>query len=147
MRVVLAAAFFVVAAAGAETKVKLESLPPVVQAAVKDRTKDATITGISSEKENGKTTYEVEAKLNGKGRNLVFDRTGALLETEDEIDLDSVPPAARSAIQKRASGGAITLVEKVTAASLVSYEATIKVKNGKRIEYAVNADGSPHKED
>lgn len=143
MRLVFAAGLFTLAAIGAETRVKFESLPAAVQAAVKEQTKEATVTGISSERENGKTTYEIESKLNGKGHNLVFDWSGALLETEDEIGLDSVPLAAKIAIQKRAAGGSITLIERVTTGSKISYEATIRTRTGKRIEYAVNGDGLP----
>jgi len=135
------------AALGAETRLKLESLPAAVQAAIKEHMKDTTISGITSEKEKGKITYEVEGKLNGKAHNLAFDQSGAIVEMEDEIDLDSVPAAARSAIQKRVDGGAITMVEKVTMGSVVSYEATIKGKNGKSVEYAFNADGSRRKGD
>jgi len=69
-----------------------------------------------------------------------------VIETEDEVDLDSIPAAAKAAIQKRATGGAITKVEKLTAGSTVSYEAAIKTKAGRNIEVGVNADGTPHKE-
>ena len=136
--------FFASALFGAN--VKLESLPPALQTAIKENTRDATVTSISSEKENGRVQYEVESKRNGKGHNLVFDKSGALLETEAETDLDSVPSAAKAAIQIRAAGGTITMVEKLTAGNNVSYEATIKTKAGKSTEYAANADGTPHKE-
>jgi hypothetical protein len=132
---------------GAETKVKMESLPATVQSAIKGQIKDATILGITSEKENGKTTYEVETKVNRKGRDLTFDQKGAVVETEDEVDLDSIPAAAKASLQKRAATGTITKVEKVTEGSAVSYEAEIKTKAGKSIEAGVNADGTPHKED
>jgi uncharacterized membrane protein YkoI len=142
----LLAAVIAAPAFAAEKTVKLESLPPAVQAAIKAQAQGATIGDISTEKEKGKTVYEVEAKLNGKGRDITFDKTGAVIETEDEVDLDSIPAAAKAAIQKRATGGAITKVEKLTAGSTVSYEAAIKTKTGRNIEVGVNADGTPHKE-
>jgi uncharacterized protein with beta-barrel porin domain len=129
-----------------ETKVKLENLPPAVQAAVKEQTKNATLVGLSTETEKGRTMYEVETKVNGRGRDLLLDQTGAVVETEDEVDLDSIPAPARDAIRKRAAGRTITKVEKLTAGSNVSYEAAIKSKAGKNIEIGVNADGTPHKE-
>jgi uncharacterized membrane protein YkoI len=131
----------------AEKKVKLESLPPAVQLAVKEQTKDSTLVGVSTEKEKGKTMYEVETKVNGKSRDLVLDGTGAVMEVEEEVDLDSIPAAAKAAIQKRAGSGTITKVEKLTAGSTVSYEAAIQTKAGRKIEVGVNADGTPHKED
>jgi len=130
----------------AETKVKMSDLPPVVQAAVKEQTKTATLVGLNKEVEKGKTVYEVETKMNGKTRDLLLDATGAVVETEDEVDLDSIPAAAKAAIQKKASGRAIQKVEKLTKGSSVAYEAAIKTKNGKTVEATVNADGTPHKE-
>jgi uncharacterized membrane protein YkoI len=131
----------------AEKKVRLEELPPAVQAAVKEQTRNATLVGLSTETEKGKTMYEVEMKVNGKGRDLLLDRTGAVVETEVEVDPDSVPVPARAAIQKRAGGDTVAKIEKVTAGSAVSYEGTIKTKAGKTVEYAVNADGTRRKED
>ena len=147
MKPIITAICFVSLMAGAETKVAFENLPPAVQAAIREHTKEATISGISSEKEKGKTLYEVETKVQGKARTLTFDKSGALVETEDEVDLATVPEAARHAIEKRAAGATITLVEKVTEGPSVSYEATIKTRSGKSVEYAVNADGSRHKDD
>jgi hypothetical protein len=71
-------------------------------------------------------------------RDVSFDKTGAIVAVEREVDLDSIPAAARTAIQKK--------VESVTEGKSVSYEATI-VKGGKSSEVGVNADGTPHKED
>ncbi|HVW12071.1 MAG TPA: hypothetical protein VHC90_26010 [Bryobacteraceae bacterium] len=147
MKIIFALTLFTIAAFAADTKVKLENLPPAVQAAVKEQTKNATLVGLSTEKENGKTTYEVETKVNGKSRDLELDKTGALLETEDEVDINTIPAAAKAALQKRAGAGTITKVEKVTAGSSISYEAAIRTKAGKSTEAAVNADGTPHKED
>jgi uncharacterized membrane protein YkoI len=130
----------------AETKVKMEDLPPAVQKAVKEQTKDAALIGLSKEKEKGKTMYEVETKVNGKSRDLLLDSAGAVVSVEDEVDLSSIPDAARTAIQKNAAGGTVQKVEKVTQGSTVSYEGSIKTKSGKTIEVAVNADGTPHKE-
>lgn len=130
----------------AETKVKLGNLPPAVQAAVKEQTKNAMLVGLSTEKE-GRTLYEVETKVNGKGRDLLLDQNGAVVETEEEVALDSIPAAAKAAIQKRATGATITKVEKLTAGSAISYEAVIRTRAGKNVEVGVNADGTPHKED
>lgn len=146
MKIVLTTAVLISAAFAADTKVKLESLPPAVQAAVKEQTKNATLVGLSTEKEKGKVTYEVETTANGKSRDFVMDKTGAILETEDEVDLDSIPAAAKAALQKRAGTGNITKVEKLTAGTAISYEAAIKTKAGKTTEIIVNPDGTAHKE-
>lgn len=140
--VALCAALF----AGEKT-VKIEDLPAAVQSAVREQTKNATLSGLSIEKENGKTLYEVETKVNGRSRDLMLDQSGAVVETEEEVDLDSIPALAKAAIEKRAAagGGHISKVERATAGSDVSYEATIKTKSGKTIEYGVTSDGKPKK--
>jgi uncharacterized membrane protein YkoI len=147
MRLFCALTFVTCVAFAAEKKVKLEDLPQPVQAAVKEQTRKATLVGISTEKEKGKTMYEVETKVNGKGRDMLLDQTGAIVETEEEVDINAVPSAARAALQKRAGDGSLSKVEKVTAGKVTSYEGTIKTKAGKTIEYAVTADGKHQKED
>jgi hypothetical protein len=91
--------------------------------------------------------YEVETKVNGKSRDVLVDLAGTVVETEEEVDMDTVPTRAKAALQKRATGGTISKVEKVTAGKAISYEGTSKTKTGKTVEYAVTADGKPKKED
>jgi uncharacterized membrane protein YkoI len=144
---ILAAALCVPAlcADSAHSKVKLESLPPAVQNTVKEQTKNATLIGIAKEVEGGKTMYELETKVNGKGRDLMIDANGNVVTVEQEISLDEVPAAARQAIVKKVGPGKIKLVETLTKGSDVSYEAAYTTKAGKSMEYGVNADGSVHK--
>jgi uncharacterized membrane protein YkoI len=141
-----AVSLLLIPALSADTKVKMADLPPAVQAAVKEQTKTATLVGLSKETENGKTTYEAETTVNGKSRDVSFDKTGAIVAVEQEVDLDSLPAAAKTAIQKKIGTGALKKVESVTEGKSTSYEATI-VKAGKSSEVGVNADGTPHKED
>ncbi len=138
--------FSFAAAIFADTKVKMEDLPLAVQNMVRKQTKSATLIGLSTELENGKTTYEIETKVNGRRRDIVVDKTGAVMEVEEEVDLAAVPVAAQEALRKRAAGGTIKKIETLTQGSKVSYEAAIKTKAGKNIEAGVNADGSPHKD-
>lgn len=128
-----------------ETKVVLEQLPSAVQTAIHQQTQAATLVGLATEKEKGKTVYEVETTVNGKTRDLLLDSSGAVLEVEEETDLQHIPAAARAAIEKTAGGGSIRKVEEVTKGSTVSYEAAIRTKAGKHLEIGVNPDGSAHK--
>jgi uncharacterized membrane protein YkoI len=134
-------------ALGAERKIKLTDAPPAVQQAIKDATKDATLVGVSTDVENGKTEYEAETKVNGHGKDITFDENGKLLATEEEVTLDSLPAAAKAAIEKQTGGAKIRKIEKITKGDgSVVYEAGI-TKNGKRSEVLVGPDGSPGKED
>lgn len=147
MRLLLLTMTVTLAAQAAETKMKFEDLPAAVQAAARKEIGNATITGASSEKEHGRMTYEVETKVNGKGRDLTFAADGSLTEVEEETSLDTLPAAAREALRKRASGGSIRKVEKVMAGGAVSYEADVRTRAGRDTEIGVNPDGAPHKED
>jgi uncharacterized membrane protein YkoI len=128
----------------AEIKIKMEDLPKAIQDAVKEQTKDATIAGYFKEVEKGKTMYEVETKVNGLSRDLLFDAKGNVVSIEEETTLDKIPTGAKAAIEKRATGGKITKVETVTEGATVSYEAVVN-KKGKNTEIGVNADGSARK--
>jgi uncharacterized membrane protein YkoI len=130
----------------AEKRVKMESLPPAVQKTVQEQAKGATIRGLSKEIEDGKTFYEAELKINGHNKDVLIDPAGLVVEIEEEVALDSLPAAAKDAIQKRAAKGQIVLVEAVSKNdSIVAYEAKIKTA-GKTSEVRVNPDGSPAKE-
>ena len=123
----------------------MKDLPAAVQNAVKKQTGGAQFRGFAQEVEKGKTFYEAETIVNGKSRDILFDGNGALVEVEEETTLDSIPAAAKGALEKAAAGGKITKVETVTAGSKVKYEAAI-TKGRKKSEFAVGADGSVVKE-
>ncbi len=130
------------AAAAEEKSVDRKSLPAALQAAIgREEARGAAIGRITEEKENGKTTYEVETKVSGRSRDLVFSAAGALIESEEETSLTSIPPAARAAFER---AGKVLKVERVTRGSAVTYEAEIE-KAGKKSELAVDATGKPLK--
>src|ERR1700680_564151 len=85
----------------AESKIKMEDLPPAVQKAAREQAKNATLVGLSKEVEGGRTLYEVETKVNGKTRDLLLDQNGSVVEIEEEVDLSSLPVAAKEAIQQK----------------------------------------------
>ena len=139
------AAVFALGAAASEKKVDFKDLPSPVQAAVKEQTRNATLVSITSEVEKGKTTYEVETKVNGKSRDVTLDPSGTLLSVEEETTLDQIPAAAKAAIEKQAAGGKVFKVETVTQGKTVTYEAHIE-KQGKKKEFTVNAEGKQVKD-
>lgn len=143
---ILLGAFGTTMAFAKEEKVKLEDCPAAVQQAIKDNTKDATLLGVAKDVENGKVEYEAETKVNGHGKDITFDETGKLLAIEEEVSINSIPAAAKAAIEKQAAGGKLRKVEKITEGDKVIYEAALS-KNGKKSEVTVAADGSPAKED
>ncbi len=128
----------------AEKKIKLEEMPPAVQAAVREQSKGSTVKGYSQEKENGKTLYEVELTVNGHSKDISFDSSGKIVSTEEETPIDSIPAPAREAIQKAAGNGKLQIVETVTDNGNSFYEATIKT-GSKSKEVKFDAAGKPVK--
>ena len=58
--ILIATAAALTSAFGAEKSIKVKDLPPAVQKAVHEQTKEAEVKGLSKEVEHGKTFYEVE---------------------------------------------------------------------------------------
>lgn len=140
-RLVLTAAMVLATGFGllaAEKKVLLKNLPPAVQKAIQEQTKGATVVGYVEEREDGKVFYEAETKMNGRTRDLLFDASGTLVEVEEEVAPDSLPPAVQTALSTR---GKVLKVEAVTKGAIVTYEAEVE-KNGKKSEVVMDARGN-----
>ncbi len=127
-----------------EIKVKTKDLPPAVQKGVERESKGATLKGVSKEVENGKTLYEVETVVNGKTRDLMLDESGAVVLSEEEVPLASIPPAAKAAIEKEAKGWKIKKVEVLKKDGTTTYEGHLG-KMMKSREVVVDADGKVQK--
>jgi hypothetical protein len=125
---------------------QLKDLPAAVQKTVQDTLKGAEIKNISKEVEKGVTQYEVESLLNGKHRDFNVDGKGKLIVVEEEVALDSIPAAAQAAIEKKAAGGKLGMVETVTKDGVVLYEAAFTSKAGKKGAVLVKADGTETKD-
>jgi hypothetical protein len=126
---------------------QVKDLPAAVQKTVQDTLKGAEIKNISKEVEKGVTQYEVETMLNGKHRDFNVDAKGKLIVVEEEVDIAGIPAAARTAIQKKAAGGKLGMVESVSKGDGVTlYEAAYTTKAGKKSAVLVKADGTETKD-
>jgi hypothetical protein len=124
----------------------VKDLPPAVQKTVQEQTRNAEIRNISKETENGVTQYEVETMVNGKHRDFNMDTKGGLLVVEEETAIDSIPAAAKAAIQKKVGTGKLGIVETVTKGADTMYEAGYTGKDGKRHAVLVKPDGTETKD-
>ncbi len=142
---VLIASLLLASLAGAEdneARVQFKDLPSAVQKTAKEHEQSGTtVRGYTKEIENGKTFYEVETRVNGKKRDILMDESGAVVEVEQQVEIGNVPAVAVHGLKREAAGANILHVEAVTRGDKISYEAVI-LRNGKRKEIAVNADGS-----
>jgi hypothetical protein len=126
-----------------EKKIKRSDLPAAVEKTVAAQSQDATIRGFSLEEENGHTYYEAEMKVNGHGRDVLMDETGAIVEVEEETAMDSLPAVVREGLQAKAGKGKVVKVESITKhEKVVAYEAKV-ITDGKRSEVQVGPDGKP----
>jgi len=128
--------------AGADQKTTLNNLPPAVKATVQAESQGATIKGISSEKEHGKTVYELETLVNGRTRDLMIDAAGKVYLVEEQLDIDKAPAAVKAALEAR---GKIVALESVVENGKTRYEGQIQTKAGKKVAFEVDADGKPYK--
>ena len=110
-----------------EKKIKREELPPAVEKTVAEQSQGATIKGFSTEVEAGKTLYEVELTVKGHGKDISMDKEGKIVEVEEKVAMDSLPPEVKAGLTRAAGSGTITRVESLTkGGKLVAYEASVK---------------------
>jgi len=141
---VLVVSLMVVGSAFAqEKKIKRSELPAAVEKTVVEQSKGATIRGFSEEKENGQTTYEAEMLVDGHTKDVQMDSNGAVMEIEEQVDLQSMSGEVKAGLEAKAGKGKITKVESITKKDkLVAYEAQV-VTDGKKSEVQVGPDGKP----
>jgi uncharacterized membrane protein YkoI len=72
----------------------MQDAPAAVQQAIKEQRKGATLRGLASEVENGKTLYEAELKVNGHSKDITFDQQGQIVSVEEETTLAQIPRPA-----------------------------------------------------
>jgi hypothetical protein len=138
---VLAVLSFTTMVLAQEKKIERKDLPPAVEKTVVAESQGATIKGFSQEKENGQLNYEAELTFNGHSKDILIDPTGAVIEIEEQVPLESLPMAVKEVLQTKAGTGKILKVESLTKhGKLVAYEAVVQ-NAGKKKEIQVGPDG------
>jgi hypothetical protein len=125
-----------------EKKITRAELPPAVEKTVAEQSQGATIKGFSTELDKGKRVYEVELSVNGHCKDISMDKDGKIVEVEEEVAMDSLPPEVKAGLTSAAGSGTILKVESLRkGGKLVAYEAD--VKNGpKHSEVQVGPNGN-----
>jgi uncharacterized membrane protein YkoI len=90
----------------------------------------------------GRAVYEVEYKENGKEYEALYSADGILVQTEEEIDVKSLPEPVVQAINKAYPEANIKEAEKLMKpdGTLTGYEVEIKTE-GKKIELELDVNG------
>jgi hypothetical protein len=124
-----------------EKKLKREQLPLAVEKTVATESQGATINGFATEVEKGKRLYEVELTVSGRSKDISMDKTGKVVEVEEEVTMDSLPATVQDGLRKAAGAGTIGKIESLTkGGKLVAYEAHVKTGT-KRSEIQVGPNG------
>ena len=122
-----------------EKKIDKKDLPkPVIESFQKSYPK-AEIKGVSTEKEHGKTYYEIESVDGAQGRDLLYTKVGKVVEIEES--LENIPNFIKDSIVKKYPNSKIHKAEKLTKKDKISYEVVVEY-NGKKSEVALDAKGN-----
>lgn len=107
----------------------------------------AVVNECKQETEDGNLEYEVKITLkDGQRAELDVDPGGAILLTEEYIELVAVPPAVMTALAAKFPGAKATKAEKQTASDgKVTYELAFEAGAAKK-EATFTADGAPVEE-
>src|SRR3979409_1779075 len=130
-----------VIAQDSEKKVKMADLPPAVQQAVKEHSKEGKLRGLATEMDKGKKVYEAELTVAGHSKDITFDADGKVVSVEEETTLADIPAPARAAIESAGGKGKVLEVETVTEGGKTFYEAQVKT-GSKKSEIKVDAAGA-----
>lgn len=125
----------------AEKPVPRAELPPPVQKTADQQSKGATIQRFVQDTENGQLEYEMEMVVKGHTKDVTIAPDGRLLEVEEQVELNQLPPAVQDGLKYKAGKGTITKVESITKKGrIVAYEAQVR-SDGRHSEIQVGADG------
>jgi len=129
------------------TMIEQKELPAAVAAALaKDKPAGATFRGFEREVIDGKTFYEVQMTVAGKGREILYRPDGRIVETEEESTLEAIPAPAREAIQKAMGAGALRKVDIIREGKRLMYEGELLV-NGQKLQVRFDGKGRKVKPD
>jgi hypothetical protein len=134
-------------AARADDKLSLDKLPKPVQEAVKAKYPKAEVLYATKEIENGKTSYEVYMKSQGKGLDVTFSSTGEVEVVEKEIDGKDLPAKVRASVDKKYPKVSFKKVEEISKATggklvVAEYEILFTTADKKTVEMTIKPDGT-----
>jgi Putative beta-lactamase-inhibitor-like, PepSY-like len=128
------------ASAQEEQAIKCDKVPAAVHTTFQTAYPKATIRDCSKEIEKGKVAYEISSIEDKTHRDILYHEDGTVIVVEEVIPSGELPEAVRLAISKKYPKGPITLAERLTRDSSVSYEIRLKHR-GKTLELVYDPEG------
>lgn len=98
---------------GKETKIDLDDLPEAVVDEIEEEFEGAKIRAAEKGTDDGETFFEVEIKQGERSLDVVLDADGEIEEVAREIDVDDLPKAVTTALNKKFRNPKIKEAEKV----------------------------------
>ncbi len=132
---------FLISSYAQEKKIDKKDLPAKVLAAFQKSYPKAEIKGASTEKEHGKTYYEIESMDGTQARDLLYTKDGKVAEIEEAYAADNIPDFITKSIMKEYPNSKIHKVEKLTKGNKISYEAVVE-HNDKKSEIVLDSKGN-----
>jgi uncharacterized membrane protein YkoI len=129
-------------ASASEKELKKDQLPKAVIAAFEKAFPNAKELEFEEALFDGKTTYEVEYKKDGKEYEFLYSTEGVLIQKEEDIDVKTLPDPVIQAILKAHPKAEIKEAEKLIKpdGTVTGYEVGIKVA-GKELELELDVNG------
>lgn len=115
---------------------KLKNIPPLASSKLQALYPKAE--NIRWDKEN--TNFEVNFKVNDVEMSIIFDAKGNLLETETEIERDSLPDAVKTALSKEFNGYEIREAARIVKDGKTTFESELK-KGKSKLDAIFRPDG------
>ncbi|MGH9968871.1 MAG: PepSY-like domain-containing protein [Pyrinomonadaceae bacterium] len=124
-----------------EKKISRAKLPPAVEKTVASESAGAKIKSLATEVDHGQKFYELSLTVDGRGKDILIDKNGNVVEVEEQVQMDSLPAAVQDGLKQAAGSGTIQVIESLTKnGQLVAYEAHVK-HGRKRWEIKVGPTG------
>lgn len=127
-------------ASAQEQTIKCDKVPAAVRTAFQTAYAKATIKDCAKEVEKDKVAYEISSIENKTSRDILYYEDGTLIVVEEVIPSADLPEPVRLAIGKKYPKGPITLAERLTRDSAVTYEIRLKDR-GKTVELVYDPGG------
>ena len=112
-----------------EKKIGKKDVPVAVMSAFQKAYPNAKIKGYSTEKENGKTFFEIESMRGKMSLDVEFLPDGTVNEVEEGVAAKDLPTPVMDAVKAKYPKGTVAKGEKKTVGTTISYE--LKVTVGK----------------
>lgn len=130
-----------------EEKVPLDKVPEAVLKAVKARFKGAELVSAQTEKEDGKTIYEINLKDKGQSVDVSLTPDGTIVSIERTIAAKDLPKPVRDALDSKYPKAEFKIVEELTEKGKTNYEVLLVTAEKKIFEVVLDKNGKIIKEE